>query len=465
MSQHLSAFRLGDVRGVYPDDLDFDFAVQFAHGFVEQFAPRGAVAVGRDMRESSLILQDGLHQGLVASGIDVVNLGLCTTELGYFASSMPEIAAVIIVTASHNSAEYNGFKCVLQGGAGVHFENGLNQVMALMLQGHKNTPARRGKVTSQDYHAQYISFLRDRVSIDQSFAGKIALNGLNGTASTLAADIAYEFELPTRWFRKEPGPFPRDGADPVNPRLRQQMFDFMQAESFGLGVAWDGDCDRCVFFDGDGRYIPSYYMVGILAEHILNQTGPAAVVYDTKLCWNLLEVAQRLGANPVPSKTGHAFMKQNMKRSAAVYGGELSSHHYFGDFFYCDSGMFAWLKVVEMVSSMGQPIEELVAKRRELFKCCPELSLQLTDAPRAMDAVKKAYSASAESIEADDGVAFAFRDWRFSIRESKTEPCVRLNIETSGSGRQLMDQGEKILKVLEAFKGDDQDWFSGLSVE
>jgi phosphomannomutase len=464
MTIHLPAFRLGDIRGVFERDLDYEFAVQFAHAFVARFSLTGKVAVGRDMRPSSVILQDGLQKGLVASGIDVANLGLCTTELGYFASSSAGIEAVIIVTASHNSAEYNGFKCVLHGGTGIHFDNGLNDVMNLMLSNHRNPKTRKGSVTSEDYHARYIDFLRQRFKIDASAIGKIALNGLNGTASTLAADIAYQFELPTSWFRKEPGPFPKDGADPVNPRLQKQMFDFMQTEAFNLGVAWDGDCDRCVFFDGDGNYIPSYYMVGFLADHILSQTGPAPVVFDTKVCWNLQEVIERRNATPVPSKTGHAFMKENMKRSRAVYGGELSSHHYFGDFFYCDSGMYAWLKVVEMVSVSDVPMTELVAARRKQFKCIPEMSLKLTDTHLAVEALRSKYESSAIKVETDDGIAFDLSEWRFSIRESKTEPCVRVNLETKSSEDALLTNGSELLSVLAPFKDEDQDWLSGLEV-
>ena len=320
-------------------------------------------------------------------------------------------------------------------------------------------------MTSEDYHARHIDFLRQRFNIDASAIGKIALNGLNGTASTLAADIAYQFELPTSWVRKEPGPFPKDGADPVNPRLQKQMFDFMQTEAFNLGVAWDGDCDRCVFFDGDGNYIPSYYMVGFLADHILSQTGPAPVVFDTKVCWNLQEVIERRNATPVPSKTGHAFMKENMKRSRAVYGGELSSHHYFGDFFCCDSGMYAWLKVVEMVSVSDVPMTELVAARRKQFKCSPEMSLKLTDSHLAIEALRSKYQSSAINVETDDGIAFDLGEWRFSIRESKTEPCVRVNLETKSSEDALLTNGSELLNALEPFKDEDRDWLSGLEVE
>lgn len=464
MSNPLVAFRLGDIRGVCPRDLDYDFAVQFAHAFAHQFALSGHIAIGRDMRDSSVLLQSGLQEGFTASGLNVVDLGLCTTELGYFASSMPDIAAVIVVTASHNPVEYNGFKCVLHGGVGIHFDNGLRDVMHLMQAGHRNRIESKGKASARDYHGQYIEFLKNRFVI-KGGVGNIALNGLNGTASTLAADIADEFNLPTTWFRREPGPFPKDGADPVKPRLRQQMADFMQDQAFTLGVAWDGDCDRCVFFDGAGNYIPSYYMVGLLADHILSEEGPAPIVFDTKVYWNLREVMQRHNATPVPSKTGHAFMKEHMKHSGAVYGGELSSHHYFKDFFACDSGMYAWLKVIELVGMVEVPIDELVATRREKFKCTPELSLQLVDGDQAMNHLLEKYGAKALDIERDDGFGFDMGSWRFSIKNSKTEPMVRLNLETTGTEAELLDHGDTLLTMLEPFRAEDKDWRRDLRVE
>ncbi len=465
MTAHLPAFRLGDVRGIYPTDIDYDFAFAFAQAFTVQFSVKGTVAVGRDMRDSSLVLQDGLQRGFIAAGLDVVDLGLCATELGCFASTLKDIEAVVVVTASHNPEQYNGFKCVLSNGLGVHFDNGLRAVMELMQKGYRHRVDRQGQISARDYRSEYVTFLRSRFSIDQSKVGHIALNGLNGTASTIAAEVADQFELSTEWFRKQPGPFPKGGADPANPKRRLEMTEFMSTSNFDLGVAWDGDSDRCVFFDSRGQCIPAYYMVGLLADHILARTGPAAIVYDAKLCWNLLDVVNQHGATPVPSKTGHAFMKHKMREAGAVYGGELSAHHYFGDFFYCDSGMFAWLKVMELVAGLDRPIEELVADRRRKFKCCPELSLKLTDVDKALSELKRHYGAGADKIDTLDGLAFDMGSWRFSIRESKTEPCVRLNLESYESESLLVEQGESVLRRLEAYRAEEKPWISGLAVE
>lgn len=466
MTKTLSAFRLGDVRGVYPTEIDPAFAHEFAHGFIHQFEIKGTVAIGRDMRLSSLPLQEALQEGFLESGINVVDLGLCATELGYFASSMADISAVIIITASHNAEKYNGFKCVLNGGRGINFDNGLKDVMQLMLLGHRNPLKKRGEMSQRNCQQQYIEFLKQRFDLSTLAVGNIALNGLNGTASTLAADLVKAFNLPVTWFRKEPGPIPEEGADPVNPALRMQMFDFMQSAEFSLGVAWDGDCDRCVFFDGAGRHVPAYYMVGFLAEHLLRQHGGGAVVYDTKVCWNILDVIRNNNGIPIPSETGHAFMKRNMRKSKAVYGGELSSHHYFGDFFGCDSGMYAWLKAAEFINHQDLPIEELVFRRREKFKSTPELSLSLTDVDRAFADLLAHYGKQANEIDQLDGLGFDMPDdWRFSIKRSKTEPVIRLNFETSTNAVKLLEKSSGVLKFLQPFQDGSDDWFDRLEIQ
>lgn len=461
----LSAFRLGDIRGVYPDDLDEAFAEQFAHAFVAHFNLTGTVATGCDMRDSSASLQSAVNDGLRDSGIDVCDIGLCTTELGYFASSLPEISATIIVTASHNPARYNGFKCVLKNGEAVTFDTGLSEVMALMITGHRNRRD-RGQLTQLPLKADYIEFLKSKFSAGDLRSGRIALNGLNGTAATLAGALAREFELTYTWFRKEPGPIPSEGADPGNPRLAAQMKQFMSEDSFAVGVAWDGDCDRCVFFDDCGNLVPTYYVVGLLAESYLAGHPGGAIVFDTKLCWNTFDVIEKHDGVAVPAQTGHAFMKRKMREHNALYGGELSSHHYFGDFFGCDSGMFAWLKVVEIVNKSGLSITELVQERRELVSCTPEISLSLTDVDRAFDEVLDGYREQALTVDYFDGLGFEMPgNWRFSLRRSKTEPLVRVNFECRHATQSMLNGAAELLGQLKPFKANDDDWESQLVIQ
>jgi phosphomannomutase len=465
MAEQLAAFRLGDVRGSYPGDIDEAFAVSFAHAFVHHFNIKGTMATGRDMRDSSISLQNAINEGLKQSGIVVRDLGLCTTELGYYASSRPEVSAVIIVTASHNPAQYNGFKCVLTRGEAVTYESGLRDVMELMLSGHRNS-AIPGVVEPLDLHPDYVRFLESRFDIDSLQSGHIALNGLNGTAATLAESLAKAFSLPVTWYRRTPGPIPKEGADPANPRLAAQMKSFMSSGGYSAGVAWDGDCDRCVFFEADGTLIPTYYVVGLLAECFLKEKPGAAIVFDTKLCWNTLDVIEQYHGIPVKSETGHAFMKRHMRESGAAYGGELSSHHYFGEFFGCDSGMFAWLKMIEIVNRSGLGIGELVAQRREQVCCTPEINLTLEDASQAFSQVLKRYEKKARHIDYLDGLSFDMADdWRFTLRLSKTEPLVRLNFESRGNGEMLLSGAADVLDVLAPYQSSSTDSHAGLYIQ
>ncbi|MCB1692313.1 MAG: phosphomannomutase/phosphoglucomutase [Pseudomonadales bacterium] len=454
----LAAFRLGDIRGLYPREIDERFARDFAGAFIDEFAITGTVAVGRDMRESSPGLQRALMDGLTEFGVDVADIGLCPTELGYFASTFPGFAAAIVVTASHNPARYNGLKCVLAGGEAVTFESGLSGVMRRMQSRRRVGPSRVGAIVHEDLRAEYLDWMVSHFDAESLQGAPVALNGLNGTASTLASELVERFNLPVKWFRKDPGPIPEEGADPANPRLANEMKSYMAGQGFALGVAWDGDCDRCVFFDGDGNIVPAYYIVGLLAATFLASHPGRAIVYDTKLCWNTLDIIAEFGGQAVPSETGHAFMKRKMRESDAIYGGELSSHHFFGDFFHCDSGMFAWLKILETVNHAGETIAELVEKRRRLFTTTPEINLRLGDTDRAFNEILNQYRTVAESIEHFDGLSFTMPgDWRFSLRRSKTEPLVRVNFESRGNGDVLLEQGPGVIEALAPFSSEDID--------
>ena len=465
MDNRLKAFRLGDVRGLYPEEIDDDFALAFGHGIAHYFGLTGTVAVGHDARDSSPRLHQQLIEGLLASGVNVINLGLCATELGYFASSLSAIDAAVVVTASHNPPEYNGFKLVLSNGRPVTFATGLKQVMSLMLNKHRNS-ARRGSMVEHDVQVAYLRFLNQRFKSMPTDNGLIALNGLNGTAATLAHDLATQFLLPVQWFRQEPGPLPAEGADPSRPRLQAEMRQFMQQQTFAMGVAWDGDCDRCVFFDGDGDLVPTYFVIGLLAKHYLQVQPGAAIVFDTKLCWHTLDVIRSNRGCAVRSETGHAFMKQHMRDNQAAYGGELSSHHYFGDFFACDSGMIAWLKVMEILNQQGQSLQQLVSGIRQKICCTPEINLKLSDVDRAFALVQARYAKNAKAVDHFDGVSFEMPgDWRFSLSISKTEALVRLNLESRGNPDRLLSEGADLLRHLSVFQADNSNWQDALFIQ
>ncbi len=465
MTDRFEAFRLGDVRGTYPDEINERFVEGFAHAFVGHFGLTGKIATGRDMRPSSAPLQNALNDTLSSIGVDVVDIGLCPTELGYFASGMPEIDAAIVVTASHNPANYNGLKCVLKNGRAITHDNGLLDLKQLMAGRYRHRSS-RGSLTRVDYHSRYLAFLNKHFSAENLRGGKVALNGLNGTAATMAGLIAADFKLPVTWFRKTPGAMPKQGADPANPRLAAEMRGFMSEGDFSLGVAWDGDCDRCVCFDGTGELIPTYYLMGLLVDHFLKQAPGGAIVFDTKLCWNTLDMISLGGGRAVPAETGHAFMKQKMHQHGAVYGGELSSHHYFGDFFGCDSGMFAWLTVLKLLDEKGESIQALVRARRAEVCCTPEITLALADVDAAFALVLGTYGGKAADVDHFDGLSFVMPgEWRFSLRRSKTEPVVRVNFEARKRGEVLLEEGVKVFELLEPFRTDDANWLENFRIQ
>lgn len=465
-SPALPAFRLGDIRGRYPDEIDEQFARRFARAFAERFSLSGAVATGRDMRESSPSLQAALNQGFVEAGLDLIDMGLCPTELGYFASTRPDVCASVIVTASHNPPAFNGLKCVLAGGEAVTFERGLKDVMARMLSAKEfPTSATRGRYRHADMVSDYIRFLGRCFNIDALRTGNVALNGLNGTAATLAVRIADSFDLPVTWFRQEPGPFPEEGADPGKPRLAAEMKSFMADRKFEFGVAWDGDCDRCVLFDGEGNSVPTYYAIGLLAGEYLKTDPGRAIVFDTKLCWNTLDIIAAGGGIPVRSETGHAFVKQHMRASNAIYGGELSSHHFFGDFFHCDSGMFAWLKTLEVLNRTRQPIQQLLSARKAAIACTPEINLRLTDIDAAFTAIESRFGPTAVARDDFDGPSYEMPgQWRFSLRRSKTEALVRVNFECRGDAGRLRGYAGDVLEVLAPFEAAPADHSESLRI-
>lgn len=465
MTRVLSAFRLGDVRGIYPDDIDENFIEEFAHAFVGQFDLTGKIATGRDMRASSESLQEALNRTLSSIGIDVIDIGLCPTELGYFASAMPEIDAAIVVTASHNPMGYAGLKCVLDKGRAITYDRGLSDIESLILGSYRH-PQAKGSISRVDYHERYLELLRRCFPPETLHCGDIALNGLNGTAATMAEIVASSFELPVSWFRKNPGPMPEQGADPTNPKLVAEMKSFMAQGRFVLGVAWDGDCDRCVIFDDQGELIPTYYLIGLLIEKHLKDSPGRSIVFDTKLNWNTTEMIARYDGIAVPSKTGHAFMKQKMHEHNAIYGGELSSHHYFGNFFGCDSGMFAWLTVLNLLGNDGPDLQGLIAEQRANVCITPEINLALSDVDAAFAAVLNQYQDRAVRVDHFDGLSIEMPgNWRFSLTRSKTEPVVRLNFEARSGPEILLEEGEKVIKTLETYQSDESDWLERFDIQ
>jgi phosphomannomutase/phosphomannomutase/phosphoglucomutase len=450
----LSCFKAYDVRGRVPDELDETLAYDIGRAYAALIAPR-QVAVGRDIRHSSVPLQAALMRGLADSGTEVIDIGLCGTEGVYFATFAQQYGGGIMVTASHNPPDYNGMKFVREGSRPISADTGLREIQRLIEQ--RELPpkaARAGAVRKHDSGASYVHHLLSYVDVRRLKPLKVVVNAGNGGAG-LVID-ALEPHLPVQFIKinhQADGAFPNGVPNPMLEPNRAPTSAAIMRHGASLGLAWDGDYDRCFFFDEHGAFIEGYYLVGLLAEFFLRRHHGARIVHDPRLTWNTIDIVQQCGGNPVLCKSGHAFIKQRMREVDAVYGGEMSAHHYFRDFAYCDSGMIPWLLVLAIVSESGKTLSDLVGERQRLYPASGEINRELTagtDATRAVLArVQQHYQARARSTDFTDGLSMEFERWRFNLRGSNTEPLVRLNVESRGDVALMQEKTTELLRLLD----------------
>ena len=451
MTEPLTCFKAYDIRGRIPGEINEDVAWRIGRAFGE-FLAAGEVVVGHDIRLSGPALSAALARGLNAAGADVIDIGLCGTEEVYFATSHLGAGGGIMVTASHNPADYNGMKLVRAGSRPVSGDTGLLEIRrrAEELAGAaiRGMP-HQGGVRRADPRQDYVRHLLGYVDRDRLKPLHLVMNAGNGSAGPVVD--ALERELPFRLTKiqhQPDGRFPNGVPNPLLPENREATSRAIRSVGADFGVAWDGDFDRCFLFDERGEFIEGYYVVGLLAEAMLAAHPGARIIHDPRLVWNTEDIVRAQGGIPVQSKTGHAFIKERMRHEDAVYGGEMSAHHYFRDFAYCDSGMIPWLLVAGLVSSGGQPLSALVADRIRRFPVSGEINRQLADPAAALARVRARYAAGAEVIDETDGLGIAFHDWRFNLRASNTEPVIRLNVESRGDVELMQARTAEILALL-----------------
>ena len=488
----ISCFKAYDVRGRVPEELNEDVVYRIGRGYAEFLRP-GTVAVGRDIRLSSDALTNVLVGSLIDAGVDVIDIGLGGTEMVYFATFSRGLDGGIMVTASHNPPNYNGMKFVREGARPISADTGLREIRALA-EGNAFTEAAtldrdgrdrkerdrpergrtargqpkrgklerdqveraqsgpgkaergkaeraqsgpgkagRGKAERVDLLPAYIDHLLGYVDPGRLRPLKIVVNAGNGGAGPivdlLEPHLPFEF---VKMHHRPDGTFPNGVPNPMLEENRAVTAETVVRERADLGIAWDGDFDRCFFFDGNGRFIDGYYVVGLLAQSFLAGSPGERIVHDPRLTWNTLEVVENCGGTAVQSVSGHAFMKQAMRDKDAVYGGEMSAHHYFRSFAYADSGMIPWLLVTRIMSERGLPLSALVDERMELFPASGEINRTVDDAAEVLARIERAYAGDAERVEHVDGLSMEFSRWRFNLRASNTEPLLRLNVESRG---------------------------------
>jgi phosphomannomutase/phosphomannomutase/phosphoglucomutase len=448
-ANRLSCFKAYDVRGRVPDELDENLVRRIGRAYASFLGPK-RVAVGYDIRLSSPQMARALSDGLIESGVNVVDIGRCGTEQVYFATFHLGLDGGVMVTASHNPKDYNGMKFVREQARPISSDTGLADIERLALAGGEGAAEGSGSREHVDLREAYVEHLLGYVDRSALKPLKIVVNAGNGGAGEII-DLL-EPHLPFRFVKllHEPdGEFPSGVPNPLLPENRQVTAEAVVREEADLGIAWDGDFDRCFFFDEQGNFVDGYYLVGLLATAALTRSPGSRIVHDPRLVWNTVEVVREAGGVPVQCKSGHAFMKDVMRREDASYGGEMSAHHYFRGFSYCDSGMIPWLQVAELMSTSGGSLGELVGDRVARYPASGEINRRLDDPRAALDGVRRRYEAEALRIDETDGVGIDFDHWRFNLRLSNTEPLIRLNVESRGD-RELMEaKTREVLALLE----------------
>ncbi len=453
----LTCFKAYDIRGQLGTELNEEVAYRIGRAFAEFLQPKNVV-LGGDVRLTSEALKQALARGICDTGADVIDIGVVGTEEVYFATSYLETDGGIEVTASHNPLDYNGMKPVRENSKPISSDTGLLQIKAMAEE--NNFPEvderARGSVKQVSILQPYLDHLMSYIDLEAIKPIKLVMNAGNGAAGHVVDAIEERFNslgLPVeivKIFNQQDGNFPNGIPNPILHENRAPTIDAVMEHGADMGIAWDGDFDRCFLVDEKGNFIEGYYIVGLLAEAFLSKNAGAKIVHDPRLTWNTIDVAKRGGGEAIQSKTGHAFIKERMRSEDAVYGGEMSAHHYFRDFFYCDSGMIPWLLVLELVSKTGKPLSELVKQMVEAYPSPGEINRKVADAKAVIAAVTEKYHDQALVIDTTDGVSMEFPEWRFNLRMSNTEPVIRLNIESRGDQQILQENQDALLALIES---------------
>ncbi|WP_163269110.1 phosphomannomutase/phosphoglucomutase [Chelativorans alearense] len=446
-------FKAYDVRGQIPGEINVPFAYRFAQA-AKKALSLGTVVVGHDMRLDSPALAGALAQGLLDSGVDVLPVGLCGTEEVYFHTARSGADAGLMVTASHNPLDYNGIKMVLKGAAAATPDNAFNAIEELMRSDRTLSPVdsygERGSLQPVCDRDAYIERLLEEVAGQALKPLKIVCHAGNGCAGPII-DLLEE-HLPFTFIKIDHEPDPRLPNGIPNPLLKEKRQKASQAvveHGADLAIAWDGDFDRCFLYDHKGRFVEGYYLVGMIAKRMLEKAPGSTILYDPRLTWNTIDIVEGMGGIAKPCRTGHAYFKRMMREENAIYGGEMSAHHYFRDFSYCDSGMLTWLDVVCELSATGSTLAETLEERIAKFPCSGEINFTVDDAKAVQERVADHFGRANPALETVDGLGMVFDDWRFNLRASNTEPLLRLNVETRANQKLLEEKVAELSGLIE----------------
>jgi phosphomannomutase len=443
----IACFKAYDIRGKVPSELNKELAYKIGRAF-SKFTNAKKIVIGYDIRKSSVEISNALKNGITDSGVDVIDIGLCGTEMIYFSTPHFNADGGIMITASHNPPEYNGMKFVGKGSVPVGYDSGLNEVEKMIVNNDLGEISQaKGTVTKKDVMNDFINNLSKFYDPKKIDSFKVVVNAGNGCAGLSLDQI--EPKLPIKMikiFNNPDGNFPNGVPNPMLDENRKSTIDAIKKENAHLGVAWDGDYDRCFFFDEKGNFIEGYYIVGLLAKSILKKNPGEKIVHDPRLVWNTVEVVERAGGKAVVSKSGHAFIKQKMREVNSIYGGEMSAHHYFRDNAYSDSGMIPFLLILQLMSEEKKTLAQLVDEMIADYPCSGEINSTIDDPAGKIKEIEKKYSDG--KIDELDGISIEYSDWRFNLRMSNTEPILRLNVESRRDEKLMKQKTEELLKII-----------------
>ena len=453
----LTCFKAYDIRGELGTELNEDIAYRIGRAYGEFIRPK-TIVLGGDVRLTSESLKLALANGLRDAGTDVLDIGMSGTEEIYFATFHLGIDGGIEVTASHNPMNYNGMKLVREGARPVSGDTGLRDVQRLA-EANDFAPveeSKRGSYKQISVLDAYVDHLMGYIDLSNfTKPMKLVINSGNGAAGHIIDEIEKRFKqanAPVTFIKvhhEADGNFPNGIPNPLLPECRKDTSDAVREHQADMGIAFDGDFDRCFLFDENAEFIEGYYIVGLLAEAFLKKEPGAKIIHDPRLTWNTIDVVTKAGGIPVMSKTGHAFIKERMREEDAVYGGEMSAHHYFRDFAYCDSGMIPWLLVAELIQTEGKSLQLLIKKRISLYPASGEINRKIENAAFIIDAIEKKYADKTLCIDKTDGLSMEFESWRFNIRTSNTEPLIRLNVESSEKVELMIANTDEVLAFID----------------
>jgi len=444
-----SCFKAYDIRGRVPDELNPDLAYRVGLATARHLQAR-TFCVGHDCRLTSRAMADAVIRGVRDAGCDVLDIGLCGTEMVYWTTDRRELDGGIMVTASHNPMDYNGMKLVQKGARPISGDSGLNEIGAAVMAPMPPITGPQGGLSFEDVLTPFIDDLLTMVDPTGLKPLTVVCDGGNGCAGPVME--AFAERLPGRWIHvhAEPdGNFPHGIPNPLLPDNRAATAAAVREHGADLGLAWDGDFDRCFFFDEKGQFIEGYYLVGLLARAALRQESGGRIIHDPRLTWNTVDVVEEAGGIPLMNKTGHAFMKERMRQEDAVYGGEMSAHHYFRSFAYCDSGMLPWLYVLHEMTTLGMTLSSLVNSMQAAYPASGEINRRLEDADSALRRIEETYASQALAVDRTDGLSCEFKDWRFNLRKSNTEPLLRLNVESRGNEELMREKTTELLALID----------------